>query len=55
LLFESLARRRFVSISILNIITCILILSFLSFYKMLKTFVIRIYYLAAIAIFYSRS
>jgi len=43
------------SISIFNTITCMLILSFLSFYKLLKTFVIRIYYSAAIAMFYSRS
>ena len=43
------------SISILNIITYVLILSFLSFCGMLKTSIIRIYYSAAIAIFYSRS
>jgi len=43
------------SISIPNIITCVLVLSFLSFYKMLKISVIRIYYSAAIAIFYSKS
>jgi len=43
------------SISILNIITCVLILSFLSFCGMLKMFVIRIYYSAAIAIFYFKS
>jgi hypothetical protein len=44
-----------VSISIFNTITCMLILSFLSFYEMLKTFIIKIYYLATIAIFYLRS
>jgi len=43
------------SISILNTMTYMLILSFLSFCEMLKTSVIRIYYSAAIAIFYSKS
>jgi len=43
------------SISIPNIVTCMPVLSFLSFCKMLKTSIIRIYYSAAIAIFYSKS
>jgi len=44
-----------VSISIFNIMTCMLVLSFLSFCEMLKTSIIRIYYSAAIAIFYFKS
>jgi len=44
-----------VSISILNIITYMLVLSFLLFCRILKMSIIRIYYSAAIAVFCSKS